>query len=339
MAGRTAFSGLGPERLALTLTPDLPIIRERVLGRLNKPVERERANVELMAVFTGFEHIVREHESLAPHTWLRLGGTAEYFAEPTSVEDLAGLVRCSAAAKLPVRLLGGGSNLVVRDGSLAGLVVHLSAAAFSAIQIAGTTVTAGGGAKLSHVISAAVGAGLGGLEQLVGIPGTVGGALHGNAGTEVGDIGQWTDSAQVMLRDGSLHTRQRDDLRFGYRESSLDELVILSASFELEREAVDVLTKRLQKSWIVKRATLPRSDQGAAWIFKNPLGSSAASLIEQAGLKNARVGQVEVSGTNANCFVASAGASSREVLELIALVREQVLERTGVQLETQIDIW
>lgn len=292
-----------------------------------------------MSVFTGFEHVVREHELLAPHTYLRLGGTAEYFAEPTSVEDLAGIVRCSAAAKLPVRLLGGGSNLIVRDGLLPGLVVHLSAAAFSAIQIDGNIVAAGGGAKLSHVISASVGEGLGGLEQLVGIPGTVGGALHGNAGTEVGDIGQWTESAQVMLRDGSIHTRQRDDLRFGYRSSSLDELVILSARFELEREAADVLTKRMQKLWIVKRATLPRGDQGSAWIFKNPLGSSAASLIEQAGLKNARVGSVEVCGANPNCFVANPGANSRDVVELITLVREQVLERTGVELETQIDIW
>src|SRR5262245_38874748 len=137
---------------------------------------------ELMAIFTGLEHIVRENEPIAHFTWLRLGGPARYFAEPTSVDELKSLVIRCRDAHLQVRVLGGGSNVLIRDEGVAGLVVHLAAAAFGSISVQGTTVTAGGGAKLSHVISTSVREGLSGLEPLVGIPGTVGGALRTNAG-------------------------------------------------------------------------------------------------------------------------------------------------------------
>ncbi|MFO0870118.1 MAG: UDP-N-acetylmuramate dehydrogenase [Pirellulales bacterium] len=292
-----------------------------------------------MAPLSGFEHIVREREPLAPHTWLRLGGVAEYFAEPTSVDELSRLVRRCAELNWPVRLLGGGSNLLIRDEGVAGVVVRLAAGPFCAIEVRDNMVTCGGGARLGHVISASVGGGLGGLEQLAGIPGTVGGALHGNAGTEAGDIGQFTESATVMLRSGEILTRAREDLRFAYRASSLDELVILSARFQLERDNPEVLTKRLQKRWIIAKSSQPTSDLTAGCIFKNPIGATAANLIEQAGLKGARSGQVEVSGTHPNFFVAGAGATSRDVLKLIDQVKTQVATRLGVELETQIEVW
>ena len=126
--------------------------------------------------------------------------------------------------------------MLVREEGVKGLVIHLAAAPFCDLKIEGNMVRAGGGAKLAHLISMCAREGLGGLESLAGIPGTVGGALHGNAGTQSGDIGQWTSSATVMLRDGEMLTRERDDLRFAYRESSLDELVILSATFTLDRD-------------------------------------------------------------------------------------------------------
>lgn len=292
-----------------------------------------------MGVLSGFEHIVRDQEPLAPYTWFRLGGAAEYFAEPTTVEELQALVKACQAESIPVRLLGGGSNLIVRDEGVRGMVVHLTAAAFCGIRTEGNVVEAGGGAKLAHVISSCVREGLAGLEQLVGIPGTLGGALHGNAGTESGDVGQWAESATVMLRDGRILVRQRPDLRFAYRQSSLDELVILSARLVLERESPEALTKRMQKLWIVKKASQPGGEQLAGCIFKNPSGASAASLIELAGLKGSRVGQVEVSGQNPNFFLASPGAKSLEVLELMEQVRGGVRQRLGVVLEPQIEIW
>src|SRR5438067_2378697 len=139
-----------------------------------------------MSLSTGFEHIVRAQEVLAPYTWLRLGGAAQYFAEPTTAEELAALVRRCREAGLPVRVLGGGSNVLLRDEGVPGMVIALGAAAFGRIAVAGRKLTAGGGAKLGHVISSAVREGLSGLETLVGIPGTIGGALHTNAGTHQG---------------------------------------------------------------------------------------------------------------------------------------------------------
>lgn len=292
-----------------------------------------------MQLFSGLEHVVCENEPLAPYTWFRLGGPAEYFAEPTSVEELAELVRRCRQHQVPARLLGGGSNLLVRDEGVRGLVLRLSAPPFCGIKIAGQLVVAGGGAKLGHLISTAVREGLGGLEQLVGIPGTVGGAMHGNAGTQGGDIGQHAVSARVMTRTGDVFERQRDDLRFAYRQSSLDELAILDATFRLERVNPQELTKRMQTLWIMKKGSQPKGDQRSGCIFKDPDGATAASLVEQAGVKGLASGAAQVSPDNANFIVAGPGATSNDVLHLIDTMRQQVGTRLGVELETEIEIW
>ena len=292
-----------------------------------------------MGVLTNFEHIAREGEPLAPYTWLRLGGPAQYFAEPTSVDELAALVRRACDEGLPVRLLGGGSNLLVREEGVSGLVIHLSAAVFGEIRRQKDTIIAGGGAKLGHVISTAVREGLGGLETMVGIPGTVGGALHGNAGSRGGDIGQWVGSATVMTRTGEIITHERRDLDFAYRRSSLDELVILQATFELENDAPAELTKRMQRQWITKQASQPLSHQAVGCVFKNANGVSAGMIIDQAGLKGARVGGDEISDRHANYLIAEPGALPHDVLRLIELVRARVNDRAGIQLELQIEVW
>lgn len=292
-----------------------------------------------MAIPGGFEHITRENEPLAPYTWLRLGGKAQLFAEPTSVDELARLVKRCRQDGIGVRLLGGGSNLLVRDEGVPGMVIHLAAAAFGKITVDKRRITAGGGAKLAHVISTAAREGLAGLEHLVGIPGTVGGALHTNAGTHGGDIGQATVSATVMTRQGEMVTRARNELRFGYRDSSLDELVVLEATFELEPRDSAALTKHMQQIWILKRASQPSGDQGAGCIFKNPGGTSAASLIEAAKMTTACCGDAEISQRNANYIVVGPRAKAGDVLSLIDLVRQGVAEKMGVELEPAIEIW
>lgn len=292
-----------------------------------------------MEDFAGLEHIVRENEPLAPYNWFRLGGPAQYFAEPTNREELGELVRRCRKAELPIRLLGGGSNLLVREKGVAGLVIHLTAPDFSQIAVEGNIVTAGGGAKLSHVITHAVREGLAGLEPLVGIPGTIGGALHGNAVGHGGDIGGWTHAATVMTREGETLSRTREEMRFSHRQSSLDELVVLDAQFKLEPEDSGSITRRMQKLWIVKRASQPASDENTGCIFKSPSGSTAAELIEAAGMKGTSAGAAEVSETNANFIVAREGATSADCIRLIELLREGIADRMGVELETQIDIW
>jgi UDP-N-acetylmuramate dehydrogenase len=292
-----------------------------------------------LSFLTGLEHCVRSDEPLAPHTWFKLGGPAEYFAEPTHLDDLATIVRRCRDDGRPVRLLGGGSNVLVREEGVKGVVVQLSAPAFGHIEAKGRTVAAGGGARLAHVISTSVREGLAGLETLVGMPGVVGAALHNNSGSHGSDIGQFVTRATVMNRAGEIETRQRAEMAFGYRESSLDDLVILSAEFELEPDDPEALTKRMQKQWIAKKALQPMAHQHAGCIFRNPGGTSAGMLIDQAGLKGVRIGGVEVCDRHANFFVADADAKTADVLRLIELVKTTVLERTGVELKPQIEIW
>jgi UDP-N-acetylmuramate dehydrogenase len=227
----------------------------------------------------------------------------------------------------------------VRDEGVQGMVVSLSAPAFQNIAIDGTRLSVGSGASLANVITATVGAGLAGLETLVGIPGTIGGALHGNSGTQAGDIGQWTSRATVMTRAGEIIARERNDLVFAYRQSSLDELVIIDAQFDLEQEDPDEITKRMQKQWIFKKANLPMAHENTGCIFRNPRGMSAGMLIDQAGLKGEKVGGAEVSQRHANFIVTQPKATTRDVLKLIDVVRSRVAEKMGVELETEIQIW
>ena len=292
-----------------------------------------------MSFAAGFEHFLQPDEPLAPLTWMRLGGPAQFLAEPTSVEELESLVKRAREENLSTRLLGGGSNLLVRDQGVAGVVIRLTAPAFCEIRVEGNHVFAGSGAKLAHVISTAAREGLAGLEQLVGIPGTVGGALHGNAGTNGGDIGQLTRRAHVLTRGGEKLARERDDLHFAHHQSSLDELAILDAEFELEPEDPQQIARRMQTLWIVKRTQQPSGTEGAGRIFQDPRGGNAADLIEQAGLKSARSGNVEVSPKNANFFIVHPDGTSDDVLRLIDQVRAQVADRVGVELDTAIDVW
>lgn len=292
-----------------------------------------------MAFLSGLEHVVREGELLAPWTWLRLGGPAAYFAEPTSVAELQELVRRAYQEDLPVRLLGGGSNLLIRDEGVPGLVLHLANATFCEITVLAGSLQAGGGAKLSHLVSTAVREGRAGLEQLVGIPGTVGGALHGNANCHGSDLGQSVLTATVLTHAGEIVSRSRDELFFAYRESRLDELAVLQAEFALEVADPVELTKLMQKLWIVNKASQPLRTQNTGMLFKDPSGSNAASLIEQAGLKGVQVGGALLSDRNANFVVTESGAKSRDVRELIEHLRSRVAERLGVELETAIDLW
>ena len=292
-----------------------------------------------MSFLTGFEKIVRQAEPLAMHTWFQLGGPAEFFAEPENQDQLVSLVRRCHEERVPIRLLGRGSNVLVPDEGVPGLIVRLTSPSFCRIEIRGRTITAGGGAKLGRIVTTAVHRGLAGLEVLVAIPGTLGGALHGNAGTHGGDVGQWTALATVVTQTGEIIHRTREDLEFGYRESSLDELIILEAALELEEDDPRELAGRLQKQWIVRKATQPMGHQCAGCVFKNPRGMKAGELIEQAGLKGTRIGGAVVSDRHANFIVAETECTSHDVLRLIDLIRSQVHERLGVELELELELW
>jgi UDP-N-acetylmuramate dehydrogenase len=286
-----------------------------------------------------FSNVVRENVDLAPFTWLQLGGNARYFAEPVNVEQLQALVTAAATISLPVRVLGGGSNILVREAGFNGLVVQLTSPAFQSIRFDGSLVTSGGGVKLAHLITACVGHGLGGLEHLVGIPGSLGGALHGNSGTEEGDIGQFVRQAKLLRRSGEIVSVEAPGLAFSHRWSSLDELVILEATLELQPDDIRQLTKREQTFWILKRSRQPNHPLRSAVAFVDPDGASAGDLIHQAGLWGAVEGSVQMNSTYPNYITAGTGATSDQVLALLERVRNGVHQKTGVRLQTHLAVW
>ncbi len=293
-----------------------------------------------MHSFDDFRAIVTVDEPLAPLTWFRLGGPAAFLARPRDLTEVAALLRRSREVDVPVRLLGGGSNILVGDEGFDGLVIHLESPAFSDVTIEGGRVTAGAAVPLTALISQTARAGLAGLEVLTGIPGTVGGALRGNSGGRQGAIGSFVQKVTVVGETGQTLVRDREDLRFDYRSSDLDDPLIASAEFALEPEDPEAVVRRMRRIWIIKKENQPYGHQSSGCIFKNPTPEvSAGTLIERAGLKGSRIGGVEVSERHANFIVADPGSKAKEVLELIDLIRGKVRQQFGYDLELQIQVW
>ena len=292
-----------------------------------------------MAILEQFESFLRRNEPLAPFTLLRLGGPVEVLAQPRSREELAALVQACYHDKIPLRVLGSGCNLLVRDEGVSGVVLRLSEPAFTEVTVEGKLVRAATGASVSALISAAARHGLAGVETLVGIPGTVGGALRINAGDRTGDIGQFVRQVEVMNTRGQIQIRDRDELRFREHDSNLDDPVLLGATFALEPDESDSIVKRMRRAWILRKSGQPMGYQSAGKVFKNPRGLNAAALIEQAGLTRTRVGGAEVSDRDANYILVHPGATSRDVLRLMDLIESQVRTRFQIDLERELTVW
>ena len=295
-----------------------------------------------MHSFDDFRAIVKADEPLAPHVWFRLGGPARYLARPRTLDELLGLLRRCRDEQLPFKILSGGSENIamVRDEGVEAMVIHLESPAFSDVAIDQNVVATGAAVPLTALISHSARAGLAGLEVLTGIPGTVGGALRGNAGDRHGSIGQFVRKATVIDAADEVQVRERDDLSFAHRESNLDEPVILSAEFELDREVPEAVVRRMRRIWIIKKENQPYGHQSSGCIFKNPTPDlPAGTLIEQAGLKGARHGGAEVSDRHANFIVAQPGATASDVLHLIDQIRQRVWQQFGYELELQLQVW
>jgi UDP-N-acetylmuramate dehydrogenase len=292
-----------------------------------------------MALAQRFPEIVRCREPLAPYTHLRIGGIADYLIQPRTVEELREVLLECRRQQLPIRMLGGGYNLLIRDDPIAAAVIRLTAPAFTQVQVEGKQIRAGGGSSLWHLIATSVRACLTGLETLVGLRGTVGGSVRCNVGDRSGEIATGVREVTVMTEDGTIHQRQRDDLRFAEHASDIDEPVILSVLFELETDDLPTILQRMRKAWILRKAQEPWSFQAAVRLFRNPPGTTAASLIDRAGLAKTRVGCAELSERNSNYVVAHPGTTAADILRLLELVRTQVKARTGVALEQELHVW
>ncbi|HEX4610622.1 MAG TPA: UDP-N-acetylmuramate dehydrogenase [Urbifossiella sp.] len=286
-----------------------------------------------------FPAITRRNEPLAPHTRLKIGGPVEFLLEPTDVDELRAVLAACAAGNVPVRMLGGGFNLLVRDDPIPGAVVRLTSAAFTMIEWDGKKIVAGGGGQLYDLIAFSVRQGLAGLETLVGFRGTIGGSVRCNVGDKSGEIAQAVSRVTVLTEAGKVQVRGRDELSFSEHGSDLDEPVILSVEFALDRDDPGAILKRMRKAWITRKTAEPHSFQHAARLFHNPQGKSAAGLIDRAGMAKTRVGGAELSERNANYVVAHPGTTAADILQLADHVRGRVKERTGVALERELHVW
>ncbi len=292
-----------------------------------------------MSLAREFPSITRCNESLAQYTHLRIGGTAEYLVQPCDVEELRTVLKSCEIQNIPVRMLGGGHNLLVRDTQINGAIVRLTAPAFTMIEWDGKRIIAGGGGLLFDLIAFAVRQGLSGLETLVGLRGTVGGSVRCNVGDRAGEISQTVRQVTVLTDAGKIQVRSREELTFSEHESDIDEPVILSVMFEMDRDSPEAVLKRLRKAWILRKAAEPLSFQPSVRLFRNPPGNTAAALIDRASLTKTRVGAAELSERNSNYVVAHPGTTAGDIVELIERVRQGVKERTGAVLDTELHIW
>ena len=288
-----------------------------------------------------FPRFVRQGIPLSKYTRLKLGGVAEFFAEPENETDLTALLKHCRKEKMPVRILGAGSSLLVPEAGVQGVVIALSKPEFSRIIVDGTRLIAGTGVPFGQVVTHSAAQGLAGIEAFVGMPGSFGGAVCRNTGTiHGGDLGQWIESVRVVNVDGNVSVLSRNEITFGYRYSSLDDVVMLSATLLLERDEPKELTKRMRKLWIIRKSHLPSGEVASVLAFKDPeTGPSADDLIDQVGLKGTRIGGAVISDHNAGFIVVDAECSSDEVLRLIRLVQEQVALHTEIELEPALQIW
>ena len=283
---------------------------------------------------------VARAEPLARHTYLRLGGPARYYAEPRDLDELERLLAWAREAELSLRVLGGGSNLLVADGGIDALVLSLRRCCGST-SFDGERVTAGAAVMLPALSRAAAERSLGGLEFAIGIPGTVGGALQSNAGIGDGrDIGGLVERVEVLGGRGRA-TLGRDELRFEYRRSSLrgSGVMVLAATLLLHdrpRAEIEADTRALLTH---RQATQPTAEPNAGSIFRNPPGDHAGRLIEAAGCKGLHVGGATVSALHANFIVHDGAASAADVAALMFEVQRRVRDHAGVWLEPEIEWW
>ena len=278
--------------------------------------------------------ITRHNEPLAKYSSFRTGGKAANIIFPESTEEFVTALRENPGAAV----LGNLSNTLVLDGGIDGTVIITTK--LNSVSVNGNTVTAAAGASLTSVAVAARDASLAGCEFLYGIPGTVGGGVFMNAGAYGGEIADILENAVVFTPDGKVTTLSKDDLDLGYRTSKLQSTryILLSAAFSLQSGNKEVISSAMDDLMNRRMTTQPLDKPSCGSTFKRPAGNFAGKLISDCGLKGMSVGGAQVSEKHAGFIVNSGGATSRDILDLVQLVKKTVFEKTGVLLEEEIRI-
>lgn len=291
----------------------------------------------LKKALAGFSGEVRFNEPMRKHTSFKIGGEADVMIFPRGVEDLRTAILGMRKWKIPLFIMGRGTNILVLDGGIRGIVVNLRS--FNKLSVSGNNVLyAEAGTPLPMISKYAMEMGLSGIEFVSGIPGSLGGAIIMNAGTGEMEIGPFIRNVKILDMNGTIRDIKADELKFGYRSSYLPRGVIISAELGLKRSRKEDMRNKCKKNSIKRRDTQPLSLPNAGSIFKNPVGNYAGRLIEEVGLKGTAIGDAQISSLHANFIVNRGKATARDVLSLIRMIGKKVEKEKDITFELEIKI-
>ncbi|OPY57706.1 MAG: UDP-N-acetylenolpyruvoylglucosamine reductase [Pelotomaculum sp. PtaU1.Bin035] len=289
---------------------------------------------ELLSFLSGR---ARTDEPMKKHTSWRIGGPADIFVEPGNRQELRLIVSYARNRGIPLTVIGAGSNLLVSDSGIRGIVVKVGDG-LARIYIDGDVVSAEAGAKLGRVAAAAKDAGLGGFEFSAGIPGTIGGAVVMNAGANGSSVGVLAQRILILSLEGDFSYKSKKDMNFGYRSSVIqtEPAIVVEVAFACYPREKEMIDKEMAGYLARRKASQPICCPNAGSVFKNPPGESAGRLIEAAGLKGMRIGDAQISTLHANFIINLGSATARDALKLIDRARDTVYSRFGVELQPEV---
>lgn len=284
--------------------------------------------------------IVKENEHLANHTTMKIGGPADLFIEPSSIENMIKTMELINEYKVKWTAIGRGSNLLVSDLGIEGAVIKLGRG-MSGLEVNGTEVKVGGGNSLVSLSTQLSRQGLSGLEFASGIPGSVGGAVFMNAGAHGSDISNILTKVLILFENGKVEWLSNKDMMFSYRTSVLQKErpgVVLEAVFQLQSGNKDIIFSEMQKNKEYRKVTQPWNFPCAGSIFRNPLPNHAGKLIQEAGLKGYSIGGAKISDMHGNFIVNTGNATAQDVLSLISYIKDKIYELYQIEMHTEVEI-
>jgi UDP-N-acetylmuramate dehydrogenase len=280
------------------------------------------------------------NEPLANHTTIKIGGPADLFIEPSSVENLEKLMELVIQYHIPWRVIGRGSNLLVSDKGIEGVVIKLGAG-LDHLTLSDQVISVGGGHSLVSLATIMSKKGFSGLEFASGIPGSVGGAVYMNAGAHGSDISRILKKAKILFEDGSISWLTNEEMKFSYRTSVLQKIkpgIVIEAVFQLQQGEKGSIVAEMQKNKDYRKDTQPYNFPCAGSIFRNPLPNYAGKLIEVAGLKGYSIGGAKISEMHGNFIVNAGNAKAGDVLDLIQHVKDTIYDLYEIKMETEVEI-
>jgi UDP-N-acetylmuramate dehydrogenase len=293
-----------------------------------------------MSWWKGLQGKVWLNEPLKGKTTFRIGGPAKFFIEPKDIFDLKNLIESAARFRVPIFVIGAGSNILVDDAGINGAVIRLSSPYFKKIDVKGNHIMAGSGVTINQLILRSVTHSLSGLEFLAGIPATLGGVLMMNAGGWGKRIADFVQEISVMDYAGEVKSLRRKGLSFRYRSSNLKKYIILSADLKLSRKNKKEIRDKIRQHLTDRFNTQDNSRPNAGCIFKNPsVRKPAGRIIDLCGLKGSRIGDAFLSSKHANFILNYGHASSSDVIKLMNLIKRRVKDKFSINLQPEIKIW